>query len=86
MHPNTLSTWLEAGVRSDSPLPDLVRARAIVAAVAASAVIPKGAQALNRGAVKQVLQVGDPDLWTALLLWSHRVVLPADDVVLEDDG
>jgi hypothetical protein len=86
IHPNTLSTWLEAGVRNDSPLPDLVRARAIVAAVAASAVIPKGAQALNRGAVKQVLQVGDPDLWTALLLWSHRVVLPADDVVLEDDG
>jgi hypothetical protein len=41
---------------------------------------------LNRGAVKQVLLVGDPDLWTAMLLWSHRVVLPAADVdVVEGD-
>jgi hypothetical protein len=36
---------------------------------------------LDQDAVRQVLSVGDLDLWSVVLLWSHR--LP---VQLEDDA
>jgi len=80
---DTLSLWLQCCVRVTSPLPDLVRARAIVAAVASSEVVPVGARVLCKEAVRQVLATGDPDLWSLVLLWSHRLPLQlevADDV------
>lgn len=77
--PNTLSTWLRVSLGVCSTLPDLVRARAIVAAVAADGVMPPGAQVLQKSAVRQVLSVGDPDLWSMVLLWSHRLPVQLDD-------
>jgi hypothetical protein len=62
-----------------STLADLVRARAIVAAVAAAKVIPPGARAVLQEAVRQVLAVGDPDLWSVVLLWSHRLPVQIDE-------
>lgn len=72
-HADTLDRWLRFGPSVTSTLPDLVRARAVVAAVAEMAEIPTGAQVLVRAAVRQVLLVGDPDLWSVVLLWSHRL-------------
>lgn len=71
--PNTLITWLRVPLGVCSTLPDLVRARAIIAAVAADQVMPPGAQVLQKSAVRQLLSVGDPDLWSVVLLWSHRL-------------
>ena len=73
MPADTLNNWLQRTLGTDSTLPDIVRARAIVASVAACEVIPVGAGVCRKEAVRQVLAVGDPDLWSAVLLWCHRL-------------
>ena len=81
---DTLNNWLQRTLGVDSTLPDIVRARAIVASVAGSEAIPVGAGVCKKEAVRQVLAVGDPDLWSAVLLWCHRLPVRVDEEEEED--
>lgn len=78
--PDVLSQWLKSAIRPASSQPDLERAKAVVAAVAAAPVIPTGAQVLEREAFRQVVLSGDVDLIAVVLCWADRLeVLPEDD-------
>jgi hypothetical protein len=50
----------------------IARAKAVLAAVAAAAQVPAGAQQLRRRALKKVLDAADVDLLAMLLMWALR--------------
>ena len=56
----------------------LERAKAVLAAVAASSEIPCGAKVVHQAAVRKVLVTGDVDLLAMLLMWA--AVLPVEPI------
>jgi hypothetical protein len=68
-----LSDWLQHGLHPGSNEADLVRAKAVLAAVVGAEQLPAGAQLMRRDCLKQVQRVGDVDLLALVVFWGHRM-------------
>jgi hypothetical protein len=71
-----LSDWLQHGLHPGSNEADLVRAKAVLAAVVSAEQLPAGAQLMRRDCLKQVQRAGDVDLLALVVFWGHRVPYP----------
>jgi hypothetical protein len=68
-----LSDWLQHGLHPSSSEAELVRAKAVLAAVVDAEQLLAGAQLMRRNCLKEVQRTGDVDLLALVVLWGHRV-------------
>lgn len=83
--PDLLCRWLRAAIRPAASLPDLERAKAVLAAVAAAQAMPAGAKICTREAFGKVLDTGDLDLIAVYMCWLERLESQPDPDG-EDEG
>jgi hypothetical protein len=68
-----LSDWLQNGLHPGSSEADLVRAKAVLAAVLAAEWLPAGARLMRGDCLKQMQRIGDVDLLALVVFWGHRL-------------
>jgi hypothetical protein len=68
-----LSDWLQHGLHPGSSEADLVRAKAVLAAVVGAEQLPAGARIMRGDCLKEVQRAGDVDLLALVVLWGHRM-------------
>lgn len=70
-----LDGWIRSHIRAHSRPEDILRTKAVLAAVAAAPEVPVGARVLHKPALLRVLETGDIDLLAMLLMVAARLEL-----------